>query len=385
LLVSCELKVYWINFKTQADKMDFTFLCQNPPRKNGRKVAIIGAGPSGLAATGYLACMGYQVEVYDKLPKAGGLMVFGIPGHRIPASNIEKAVAKLQKDYGVEFKLCTKICGSEPLHEEAGDHYVYTYKSLGGRVEDNDAVLICTGTWKSRRLNIPGIHLPGVYSGLEFLFPVRAAQYDIARMEVPEIKGKNIAVIGAGFTAVDVIHSSLAEGAAKVYLIYRRTRHEAPCGTMEIGLLEKSGAQLVELVSPVRITGKERVEGLELARCRLSEPDESGRCRPLVCDGELVKLEVDLVVTAIGEIATPPFAHDLGLENVRKGEVRWLHMTSMDSVFVAGDALTGPSRIGKAVYSGLKAAKSLDQWISLKAQNRLEEYTDEIIQKQDLR
>ncbi len=365
--------------------MDFTFLCQAPPPSNGRRVAIIGAGPSGLAATGYLACMGYKIEVYDKLPKAGGLMVFGIPGHRIPASNIEQAVHKLEKDFGVDFKLCTKICGSEPMYQEAGDNYVFNYKSLGGRIEDNDAVLICTGTWKSRRLNIPGSNLPGVYSGLEFLFPVRAAKYDIARMEVPEIKGKNVAVIGAGFTAVDVIHSALAEGADNVYHIYRRTRNEAPCGTLEIDLLEKTGAKWMELVSPVRITGMKQVQGLELAGCRLMDPDESGRCRPLVCDQEIIKLDVDLVVTAIGEIATPPFAHDLGLENVRKGQVRWLHMTSMDSVFVAGDALTGPSRIGNAVYSGLKAAQSLDQWITLKNQNRLHEYKGELIQRDDLR
>ncbi len=360
-------------------------MCKSPPSKNGLKVAIIGAGPSGLAATGYLACMGYQVEVYDKLPRAGGLMTFGIPGHRIPASNIEESVKQLENDYGVVFKLCTKICGSEPMHQEAGDNYVFDYKSLGGRVEDNDAVLICTGTWKSRKLNIPGGSLPGVYSGLEFLFPVRAAQYNIAKMEVPEIRGKNIAVIGAGFTAVDVVHSAVAEGAKNVYLIYRRTRNEAPCGTLEMDLMEKSGAKCLELVSPVRITGPDRVRMIELARCRLADPDESGRCRPLVCDGELLNLEVDLVVAAIGEIATPPFAHDLGLEDVRKGQIRWLHMTGMDSVFVAGDALTGPSSIGKAVYSGLKAAKSLDQWLTLKRQNRLQEYTGEIIRKEDLR
>ena len=365
--------------------MNFTFLCHKRPPKNGRKVAIIGAGPSGLAAAGYLACKGYQVEVYDKLPRAGGLMVFGIPGHRIPASMIEESVKGLERDYGVKFNLCTKICGSEPMHQEAGDDYVSNYKSLGGRVEDNDAVLICTGTWKSRRLSIPGSKLPGVYSGLEFLFPVRAALYDIARMEVPLIRGKNIAVIGAGFTAVDVLHSAVAGGAKNVYLLYRRSRKEAPCGTMEIDLLEKAGVKCMELVSPVRIVGPNRVRGIELTRCRLTGPDESGRCRPMVCDKGSFTLDVDLVVAAIGEVATPPFAHDLGLDNVRKGQVRWLHMTSMESVFVAGDALTGPSKIGSAVYSGLKAAKSLDEWITLKSQDRLHEYRDEIIQRQDLR
>ncbi len=364
--------------------MNFTFLCNTPPPKNGRKVAIIGAGPSGLAAAGYLACMGYKVEVYDKLPKAGGLMIFGIPGHRIPDVNIDEAVKKLQNDYGVEFRLCTKICGSEPMHEEAGDQFVLTYKSLGGRVEDNDAVLISTGTWKSRRLNLPGADLPGVYSGLEFLFPVRAAGYNISGVKAPDIKGKKIAVIGAGFTAVDVAHLALAQGAEKVYLVYRRTRNEAPCGTLEVSMLEKSGAICHELASPVRITGEDRVQGIELARCRLAQADDTGRCRPLVCDGELFNLEVDIVVGAIGEIAAPPFAHDLGLENVRKGQVRWLQMTNIDSVFVAGDALTGPSRVGSAVYSGLKAAQSLDQWLTLKAENRLNEYKGELIKNTDL-
>lgn len=365
--------------------MNFAFLCEQAPPRNGRKVAIIGAGPSGLAAAGYLACSGYDLEVYDKLPKAGGLMVFGIPGHRIPAGNIEKSVHRLENEYKVKFKLCTKICGSEPLHQEAGDNFALEYKSLGGRVEDNDAVLICTGTWKSRKLGIPGSHLEGVYSGLEFLFPVRAAGYDTGEMKIPEIKGKKIAVIGAGFTAVDAAHTAKAEGAKKVSLIYRRTRNQAPCGTLEISILEKAGVDCLELVSPVQILGRDRVEGIELAVCRLSEPDESGRCTPVVCQDQHFQLKADIIVAAIGETATPPFAHDLGLENVRKGQVRWLQMTSMDSVFVAGDALTGPSRVGSAVYSGLRAAQSLDQWLTLKAQDRLDEFRNEIIRQQDLR
>ncbi|RQD60246.1 MAG: glutamate synthase [Desulfonatronovibrio sp. MSAO_Bac4] len=351
--------------------MRFTFLCKTTPPDNGRKVAIIGAGPSGLAAAGYLACMGYRLEVYDKLPKAGGLMVFGIPGHRIPQTIIEEAVHDLMVNYQVKFKLNTKICGSEPLHQEAGDDFAFNFKSLGGRVEDNDAVLICTGTWKSKRLNIPGSHLPGVYSGLEFLFPVRAAMYDKHNIKPPEIKGKNIAVIGAGFTAVDVMHAAQANDAENVYHIYRRTRSEAPCGSLEMNMLEQVGVKCIELATPIRILGQDKVEGLEFARCRLAEPDDTGRCRSVVCDGELTRLEVDMVVTAIGEMATPPFAHDLGLDNVRKGQAKWLHMTKIDSVFVAGDALTGPSRIGHAVFSGLKAAQSLDQWISLKRQNRV--------------
>jgi len=365
--------------------MDFTFLCSGPPPENGRKVAIIGAGPSGLAASGYLACAGYQVEVYDKLPKPGGLMVFGIPGHRIKPENIARGAEKLEKEFKVQFKLRTKICGSEPLHQETGDQLAFTYKSLGGRVEDNDAVLICTGTWKSRKLNIPGSDLPGVYSGLEFLFPVRAASYEISQVDVPRIKGKKVAVIGAGFTAVDVVHAAISEGAQEVYLIYRRTRDEAPCGSMEFSLLENKGVKCIEQCGPLEILGKDRVRGLRLAPCSMSQPDAAGQCRLIFLRDKSQVLDVDIVVAAIGETGTPPFAHDLGLENVRKGDVKWLQMTSLDSVFVAGDVLTGPSRIGKAVYSGLKAARSLDQWLTLKDQQRLDEFQDELIPREDLR
>ncbi len=312
-------------------------------------------------------------------------MVFGIPGHRIDPENIAQGVKKMEQEFGVEFMLRTKICGSEPMHEETGDKMAYTYKSLGGRVEDNDAVLICTGTWKSKGINIPGSQLPGVYSGLEFLFPVRAARYEVSQEDVPQIKNKKVAVIGAGFTAVDVAHTALSEGADKVYLLYRRTRHDAPCGSLEVSVLENKGATCLEKAAPVEILGTEKVEGIKLAPCEMSQPNQAGKCKPIIQTQKSYTLDVDIVVAAVGEMGTPPFAHDLGLENVRKGEVKWLQMTKLDSVFVAGDVLTGPSRIGKAVYSGLKAAKSLDEWLTLKQEGRLDEFQEELIRKEDLR
>ncbi len=353
--------------------MNFAYLCQEPPPLNGRSVAIIGAGPSGLAAAGYLACQGYAVHVYDKLPKAGGLMVFGIPGHRIPEQRIAEGVAHLEHHH-VHFHLRTKISSAERLHVDAGDHFTEDMVSLGELVEEHDAVMICTGTWLSRKLNVPGEDLPGVYSGLQFLFPIRALHYAVAQVKPIEVAGKRIAVIGAGHSAVDVAHSSVAHGAAKVYMLYRRTRNEAPCGTYEIELLERSGVEWMELVTPVRILGQDKVEGIELLQCRLGEPDESGRRCPLPESGKQVSLAVDMVVTAIGEIPTAPFAKELGLDNVRKGDVHWLQMTRLAGVFVAGDALSGPSKIGKAVYSGLRAARSLAEWLDLKAQDRVHDY-----------
>lgn len=356
-----------------ANGMNFAHFCKTPPPPNGSSVAIIGAGPSGLAAAGYLSCQGYEVHVYDKLPKAGGLMVFGIPGHRIPAERIAKGVAKMEH-HNVHFHLCTKICTEKRLHVDTGDHFTLDMVSLGELVEEHDAVMICTGTWMSRKLNVPGEDLEGVYSGLQYLFPIRALHYAVESVSAIDVKGKHVAVIGAGHSAVDVAHSAAAQGASKVWMLYRRTRFEAPCGTFEIGQLEKAGVEWMELVTPLRILGENHVQGIELLQCQLGEPDASGRRCPLPESGSKKTLDLDVVVTAIGEIPTAPFAKELGLENVRKGEVHWLQMTRLAGVFVAGDALSGPSKIGKAVYSGLRAARALAEWLDLAAQNRAQDY-----------
>lgn len=354
--------------------MNFAFMTNEPARPNGRNVGIIGAGPSGLAAAGYLACRGYQVEVYDKLPKPGGLMVFGIPGHRIPQERIEAGVRHLERKCGVIFHTRTKICCSSPLHDEEGDHFSLDQKGLGDLVRKHDALVLCTGSWKSRKMGIPGEDLPGVYSGLEFLFPIRAARYASPNVKAPDVKDKTVLVVGAGHSAVDVAHSAVHLGAKEVVLLYRRTRDEAPCGTFEIAELEKIGATWRELVTPLRVIGEDRVQGMEIVENVLGEPDESGRACPLPGEERTLTLDCDMVVAAIGEIATPPFAHELGLENLRRGEVRWLNMTDIENVFVAGDALHGPSKIGRAVYSGLRAARSLNNWLDLRAQDRQDEF-----------
>ncbi|WP_428568447.1 MAG: FAD-dependent oxidoreductase [Solidesulfovibrio sp. DCME] len=344
------------------EAMNFNFLCDEPPPPSGASVGIIGAGPSGLAAAGYLSCLGHAVEVYDKMPKPGGLMLFGIPGHRIPSGRIEAGTLRLARRYGVVFHTCTKICCSAPLFEEAGDHFATDMRGLGDMVKKHDAIMIATGSWRSRRLEVAGEDLAGVLSGLEFLFPIRAARYCAPGVTAPDVAGKRVVVIGAGHSAVDAAHGAVALGAAEVTMLYRRTRQEAPCGTLEIERLEAAGVRWVEGCAPTRILGSEAVSGLEFRR-RVPGGDR------------LDTLAAEVVVTAIGEVATPPFARELGLESVRKGEVRWLNMTAIENVFVAGDALTGPSKIGKAIYSGLRAARSLGNWLELKAQNRQTEFS----------
>ncbi len=339
--------------------MNFGFMKEQSAPPNGRSVAVIGAGPSGLATAGYLSCLGYQVHVYDKLPKPGGLMVFGIPSHRIPADRIQRGVRDLERRLGVVFRTNTKICCSAPLHEEEGDHFACDILGLTDLVESYDAVMICSGSWKSRKLGVPGEKLPGVYSGLEFLFPIRAVRYASTNVAVPDVRGKTVAVIGAGHSAVDVVDSAHTLGASRLYLLYRRTMREAPCGSFEIHRMREMGCEWMEQRSPVAIHGDGKVEAIEIMN---------------TATGESETLAVDVVIGAIGEIPTPPFQKELGLENVRRGDVRWLNMTAIDNVFVAGDVLSGPSKIGKAVYSGLRAARSLTNWLDLKVQHRENEY-----------
>lgn len=372
-----------------ATPMNFAFAGSGPARGNGRSVAVIGAGPSGLAAAGFLACLGYQVDVYDKLPKPGGLMVFGIPAERIPAERIAGGVATLTERYGVRFHPGTKICDRRQV-DDTGDELSTHCIDLDELVRSHDAVMLCTGSWKPRKLNVEGEDLRGVYTGLAFLFPMRAAQYNRERMSEIEVAGKNVVVIGAGFSAIDVAHGALGQGAARVSLVYRRTRREAPCGSHEIEQFEAAGGQWLELVTPLRILAQgpeyRQVTGIECIQCHLGEPDEDGRRSAVPDSCAKVVLPADIVVAAIGETASPPFAERLGLDSVRKNEIHWLQMTRLDGVFVAGDALTGPSKIGKAVYSGLRAAQSLSRWLTLRAMSRELEYREEApISKEDLR
>ncbi len=342
------------------EMMNFAFMTRQPAPFNGRKVAVIGAGPSGLAVAGFLAGAGYLVEVFDKMPKPGGLMLFGIPEDVIPSARIQAGVRALERLYGVVFHTRTKVCSNARLYEEEGDHFTYDMVILSELVEKYDAVMICTGSWRSRLLGIPGEDLPGVYSSLEFLFPIRAAHYASTNVNLPDVKGKRLVVIGAGHSAVDVVTSAHALGAKSVSIVYRRSMKEAPSGSHEIGkLISMFDLEWREKLVPVEFLGDDFLTGLKVQR---------------VGGGEEEIIPADVAVTAIGEIPTPPFKRELGLDNVRKGDVHWLHMTNIENVFVAGDVLTGPSKIGRAIYSGLRAARSLDHWLELKEQNRQSEY-----------
>lgn len=344
------------------NKMNFGLFKDKPGEPNGRRVAVAGAGPSGLVAAGYLACQGYHVEVFDKMPKAGGLLFFGIPDFRLPMQRTEAAAKLLGEKYGVVFNMRTKIVGDPDEPHDEGDDFEHESLHLEELRKRFDAVLLCTGSWRSRRMGIPGEDLAGVLSGLEYLFPLRGATCS-GEVCVIKAAAKNVVVIGAGLSAVDAADCALRNGARKVTMLYRRTVNEAPCGPYEISMLQDKGMVWKELAVPVRILGETMVEGVEYLQCALGEPDESGRRCPLPQDGSNLTLEADMVISAVGELPTLPLADKLDLNKVRKGATGWPRMSLMDGVFLAGDALTGPSKIGWAITGGLEAAKSLEEWL----------------------
>ncbi|HDZ36630.1 MAG TPA: glutamate synthase [Thermococcus sp.] len=343
--------------------MRFAFLCREKPNPTGKKVAIIGAGPAGLSAAGYLVCHGHEVHVYDKLPEPGGLMLFGIPEFRIPIYRVREGYKELENVFEVKFYPNTKVSFGD--EEEEGDDFVKNVVDFNELVQNYDAVLIATGTWKSSIPSIEGVELEGVYPALGYLFRIKSAK--LGHMdwdEVVPLEGKRVIVIGAGHTAVDAAMESLLLGAEKVYMSYRRTIKEAPAGAYEINLLQKRGVKWLERTVPVRIIGENgKVRAIELQKCKLSEPDESGRRKPIPIEGSNFQIDVDYVIFAVGQRPTPPKGAEIAIDKRGTIIVDSRHMTSIEGVFAAGDVATGPSKVGRAVLDGLLAAESMHHWL----------------------
>lgn len=351
--------------------MKFTFMCKQRAMVPGRgrlKVAIIGGGPAGLSAAGFLVCQGYDVYVYEKNPLAGGLMLFAIPSERIPPESVLEGIDELKEKYNVNFITRTKIYGNSKPREDEGDKLVEKIISLKEVVDNYDAVLITTGTWQSRRLNCPGEKGPGVYTALGFLYELRI--YEKGFIPHKPRLGNRVIVIGGGLSAVDAAFEALKSGAREVIMAYRRTIREAPAGAHEIRKLISKGVKWMELISPKEIIRENnQIRAVVFQKMKLGEPDESGRRRPIPIPGSEVVLEADTVIEAIGEIPTPPFEDGyLGLKLDKKYRiiVDKQYRTGNPKVFAAGDVVSGPSLIGLAVRSGVSAARSIHLYLSTK-------------------
>ena len=327
------------------------------PEQNGHKVAVIGAGPSGLTVAGDLAKMGYKVTIYEALHLAGGVLVYGIPEFRLPKAIVQKEIDNL-KAIGVDVEtnmVIGKVLTIDELFE------------MG-----NEAVYVGSGAGLPRFMNIPGESLKGVYSANEFLTRINLMKAYKEGSKTPIQHAKKVAVVGGGNVAMDAARSAKRLGAEEVYIVYRRGMEELPARKEEVEHAEEEGIIFKTLHNPVEILGDEDglVSGMKCVEMELGEPDESGRRRPIVKEGSEFVLDVDSVIMSIGTSPNPLIrsttpgldANNRGclITKDEKGE------TTREGVYAGGDAVTGVATVILAMGAGKEAAKAIDEYIKSK-------------------
>ena len=328
------------------------------PAPLGRRVAIVGSGPSGLTCAGDLAKLGYDVTVFEALHTAGGVLVYGIPEFRLPKAIVQKEIDTL-KELGV--KVETNMVIGRVL-------------SVDELLEDGfEAVFIGSGAGLPRFMNIPGENLKGVYSANEFLTRVNLMKSYRDNSDTPIQHAKKVAVVGGGNVAMDAARCAKRLGAENVYIIYRRSEEEMPARNEEIHHAKEEEIIFKLLNNPVAIHGDEqgKVKQIECVEMELGEPDASGRRRPIEKKGSNFLLDVDCVVIAIGNSPNPLIRSTTeGLEANKKGCIIVddnTLQTTREGVYAGGDAVTGAATVILAMGAGKHAAKSIDEYIQSKA------------------
>jgi glutamate synthase (NADPH) small chain len=331
-----------------------------PPKAppTGRKVALVGSGPASLAAAGDLAQRGHAVTVFEALHEIGGVLVYGIPEFRLPKEIVRREVENLRR-LGVEFQTNVVVGRTVTIDELLGE-------------EGYHAVFVATGAGLPRFLDVPGEHLNGVYSANEFLSRVNLMKaYRFPEYDQPlyDCRGKRVAVVGGGNTALDAIRTALRLGAAEATILYRRSEAEMPGRLEEVHHAKQEGVRFLTLTHPVEFLGDEK-GWLRAARCirmALGEPDESGRARPVPIPGSEFEMPLDVAVVAVGTGPNPLVQSTTpDLKTNRKGYIEadpeTLH-TSKRGVFAGGDIVTGTATVILAMGAGRKAARAIDAFL----------------------
>ena len=333
--------------------------------KNGKRVAVVGSGPSGLTCAGDLAKLGYDVTVYEALHTPGGVLVYGIPEFRLPKDIVKKEVETL-KAMGVNF-MTNVIIGRTLTVDELFD-------------DGFEAVFIGSGAGLPGFMGIPGESLKGVYSANEFLTRSNLMKAYRENPDTPIMKGGRVAVVGGGNVAMDAARTALRLGAERVYIVYRRSMDELPARKEEVEHAEEEGIDFRLLTNPTEILGFENKEnardprngfviGMRCVKMELGEPDERGRRRPRPIEGSEFVLDVDTVIMSIGTSPNPLIKDTTeGLEvNARGGIIiNDGGETTKVGVFAGGDAVTGAATVISAMGAGKIAAKSIDEYIKSK-------------------
>lgn len=346
-----QLEVFAIDWEREH----MSFMLKKAPF-TGKKVAVVGAGPSGMACTHLLLEKGYDVTVFDAKPAPGGLMVYGIPNFKLPKTVLFAKWNDLEKA-GANF---------------VGNTYIGKDKTIDQLFDDGfQAIFLGVGTGIDAKMEIPGEDLPGVYEATDFLIRgnVDFKYLPNDKNERPKM-GKRVAVIGGGDTASDCLRTALRIGAEEVVCLYRRTEKEMPGGKKDRQMAKDEGAQYRFLTQPVQfIPGPDgRLAAIECIEMRLGEPDAKGRRKPVPVEGSNFSIAIDTAIKALGYWPDPIIGkttpnlevHDWGLitlVNKKTGA------TSRPGVFAGGDGVTGPDLVVTAMVAGRKAAEAMDKYL----------------------
>ncbi len=332
--------------------------------EKNESVGIIGSGPAGLACGEQLRKKGYKVTIYDRYDRAGGLLIYGIPGFKLEKHVVQRRI-KLLEESGIKFVLNFEVGKDSSLTELREKH---------------DAILIATGVYKAREVNLPGNDLSNIFPAMEFLTASNKKglgdKVELFDNGTLNAEGKDVVVIGGGDTAMDCLRTSVRQNAKSVKCLYRRDRENMPGSAREVGNAEEEGVEFIWLTSPKEFKGTNKIESVVVNKMILGEPDDSGRRKPVVEENSDFEIKADLVIKALGfdPEDLPKLFNEEKLQVSRWGTIKAdfdTMETSIEGVFAAGDIVRGASLVVWGIKDGRDAATSIDNYLESKQKLRV--------------
>ena len=324
--------------------------------EKNQSVGIIGAGPAGLAAAEQLRKLGYQITIYDRYDRPGGLLIYGIPNFKLEKFVVERRT-RLLEDGGIKFLQNFEIGRDLTLDQLREKH---------------DVILIATGVYKAREIEVPGNNLENIFPAMEFLTASNKKglgdQVELFDRGILNAEGKNVVVIGGGDTAMDCVRTAVRQNAKSVKCLYRRDKENIPGSAREVTNAEEEGVEFVWLSSPKEFLGKNKVEGLIIDKIKLGDPDDSGRRKPEIQKDSEFKLDSDIIIKALGfdPENLPKLFDSKDLQITRWGTLKTnfdTMETNLSGVFAAGDIVRGASLVVWAIRDGRDAATSIKKFL----------------------
>ena len=329
-----------------------------------QSIGIIGSGPAGLACAEQLRKKGYKITVYDRYDRAGGLLIYGIPNFKLEKEVVERRI-KLLKDGGINFKLNFEVGKDATLDELKKEH---------------DAILIATGVYKPREIDIKGSDLGNIFPAMEFLTTSnkkglgdKVENFDNGTLNA---KDKNVVVIGGGDTAMDCVRTAVRQKAKSVKCLYRRDKENMPGSAREVANAEEEGVEFVWLSGPKEFIGKNKVEKVLVNKMKLGDPDDGGRRKPIIDEGSEYEIETDIVIKSLGfdPEDLPKLFNEKDLQVSKWGTIKIdfdTMETNLKGVFAAGDIVRGASLVVWAIKDGRDVAESIDKLLKSKRKQDL--------------